>query len=275
MLEKILETVNFIKSRTNNFIPEIGIVLGTGLGRLVNDINIQYSIPYKDIPNFPIPTVKGHRGNLIFGMLSDRKIIAMQGRFHYYEGYSTQEITFPIRVMKYLGIKMLMLSNASGGINPDFNIEDIMFITDHISLFPNPLIGKNDDRIGIRFPDMSNAYDKDILELADKVAKDLNIKVQHGVYVGYTGPAFETLSEYQYYKIIGGDAVGMSTVPEVIVARHCGLPVFAMSIISDIKCKELYGKVTHEKVLESAGKTEPKMALIIKEILKRIDELKL
>ena len=239
MLEKILETVDFIKSKTNGFEPEVGIVLGSGLGGLVNVIDTQYTISYKDIPNFPVSTVQGHEGRLILGTLSGRKVVAMQGRFHYYEGYSTKEVTFPIRVLKYMGIKLLVLSNASGGVNPDFRVSDIMFITDHINLLPNPLIGKNDDRIGTRFPELSEAYNKNVLAFADKIADELKIQVQHGVYVGDTGPTYETPAEYNYYRIIGGDCVGMSTVPEVIIARHCGLPVFAMSIITDLGGKDI------------------------------------
>lgn len=274
MLEKILETVDFIKSKTNGFEPEVGIVLGSGLGGLVNVIDTQYSIPYAEIPNFPVSTVAGHQGKLIMGTLSGRKVIAMQGRFHYYEGYSTKEVTFPMRVLKYLGIKLLVLSNASGGVNPDFRVSDIMIITDHINLLPNPLIGKNDDRIGTRFPEMSEAYNKNVIALADKIANELNIKVQHGVYVGDTGPSYETPAEYNYYRIIGGDCVGMSTVPEVIVARHCGLPVFAMSIITDLGGKDLAVQVTHEEVINAANVAEPNMTAILKEMLKRLDEVK-
>ena len=274
MLEKILETVDFIKSKTNGFEPEVGIVLGSGLGGLVNVIDTQYSIPYAEIPNFPVSTVAGHQGKLILGTLSGRKVVAMQGRFHYYEGYSTKEVTFPIRVLKYLGIKLLVLSNASGGINPDFRVSDIMIITDHINLLPNPLIGKNDDRIGTRFPEMSEAYNKKAIALADKIAAELNIKVQHGVYVGDTGPTYETPAEYNYYRVIGGDCVGMSTVPEVIMARHCGLPVFAMSIITDLGGKDIAVQVTHEEVINAANVAEPKMTAILKEMLYRLDEIK-
>ncbi|MBO7469954.1 MAG: purine-nucleoside phosphorylase [Bacteroidales bacterium] len=273
MLEKILETVDFIKSKTNGFEPEVGIVLGSGLGGLVNVIDTQYAISYKDIPNFPVSTVHGHEGKLILGTLSGRKVIAMQGRFHYYEGYSTKEVTFPIRVLKYLGIRLLVLSNASGGINPDFRVSDIMFITDHINLLPNPLIGKNDDRIGTRFPEMSEAYNKNVLALADKIAHELKIQVQHGVYVGDTGPSYETPAEYNYYRVIGGDCVGMSTVPEVIVARHCGLPVFAVSVITDLGGKDIAVQVTHEEVINAANVAEPKMTAILKEMLKRLDEI--
>lgn len=274
MLEKILETVDFIKSKTFSFEPEVGIVLGSGLGGLVDIIDTQYAITYKDIPNFPVSTVHGHEGRLIFGTLSGRKVIAMQGRFHYYEGYSTEEVTFPIRVLKYLGIRLLVLSNASGGINPDFRVSDIMFITDHINLLPNPLIGKNDDRIGTRFPDMSEAYNKNVLALADKIADELNIKVRHGVYVGNTGPTYETPAEYNYYRVIGGDCVGMSTVPEVIVARHCGLPVFAVSVITDLGGKDIAVQVTHEEVINAANMAKPKMTAILKEMLSRLDDIK-
>ena len=274
MLEKILETVDFIKSKTNGFEPEVGIVLGSGLGGLVNVIDTQYSISYKDIPNFPVSTVAGHQGKLIMGTLSGCKVVAMQGRFHYYEGYSTKEVTFPIRVLKYLGIKLLVLSNASGGVNPDFRVSDIMFITDHINLLPNPLIGKNDDRIGTRFPELSEAYNKNVLAFADKIADELKIQVQHGVYVGDTGPSYETPAEYNYYRIIGGDCVGMSTVPEVIIARHCGLPVFAMSIITDLGGKDIAVQVTHEEVINAANVAEPKMTAILKEMLRRFDEIK-
>ena len=274
MLEKILETVDFIKSKTNGFEPEVGIVLGSGLGGLVDVIDTQYSISYKDIPNFPVSTVAGHEGKLILGTLSGRKVVAMQGRFHYYEGYSTTEVTFPIRVLKYLGIKLLVLSNASGGVNPDFRVSDIMFITDHINLLPNPLIGKNDDRIGTRFPELSEAYNKNVLAFADKFADELKIQVQHGVYVGDTGPSYETPAEYNFYRIIGGDCVGMSTVPEVIVARHCGLPVFAMSIITDLGGKDIAVQVTHEEVINAANVAEPKMTAILKEMLRRFDEIK-
>ena len=275
MLEKIFETVDFIKSKTNGFEPEIGIVLGSGLGGLVNVMEVQYTIPFADVPNFPISTVKGHKGQLVFGIISGRRVVAMQGRFHYYEGYSTALITIPIRVIKYLGAKLLVLSNASGGINPSFRVSDIMFITDHINLLPNPLIGNNDERIGTRFPDMSNAYDHRLIVLADDIAKKLDIHVQHGVYVADSGPSYETPAEYRYYRIIGGDCVGMSTVPEVIVARHCGLTVFAVSVITDLGGQEIPVEVTHEEVLNAANVAEPKMTAIIQEMFKRLDEIKL
>ena len=275
MLEKIFETVDFIKSKTNGFKPEIGIVLGSGLGGLVNVMDVQYTIPFAEVPNFPISTVKGHKGQLVFGIISGRRVVAMQGRFHYYEGYSTALITFPIRVIKYLGAKLLVLSNASGGINPSFRVSDIMFITDHINLLPNPLIGNNDERIGTRFPDMSDAYDHRLIVLADDVAKKLDIHIQHGVYVADSGPSYETPAEYRYYRIIGGDCVGMSTVPEVIVARHCGLTVFAVSVITDLGGQEIPVEVTHEEVLNAANMAEPKMTAIIQEMFKRLDEIQL
>lgn len=274
-MEQILETVDFLKSKTNSFEPEIGIVLGSGLGGLVNVMDIQYTIPFKDVPNFPVSTVKGHKGQLVFGILSGRKVMAMQGRFHHYEGYSTAQITIPIRVMKYMGARLLVLSNASGGINPSFRVSDIMFITDHINLLPNPLIGNNDERIGTRFPDMSEAYDHRLIVLADDIAKKLDIHVQHGVYVGDSGPSYETPAEYRYYRAIGGDCVGMSTVPEVIVARHCGLTVFAVSVITDLGGQEIPVEVTHEEVLNAANVAEPKMTAIIQEMFKRLDEIEL
>jgi len=273
MYEKILETVDFLKSKTNGFEPEVGIVLGSGLGGLTDVIENQIAIPYSEIINFPVSTVKGHKGKLIFGTLNGRKVVAMQGRFHYYEGYSTAEVTFPIRVFKFMGVRLLVLSNASGGINPNFRVSDIMFITDHINLLPNPLIGNNDERIGTRFPDMSEAYNKNLLALADKIADELNIHVQHGVYVGDTGPSYETPAEYRYYRTIGGDCVGMSTVPEVIVARHCGLPVFAVSVITDLGGMEVAEEVTHEMVLNAANIAEPKMTAILREMLNRLDEV--
>lgn len=270
MYERILTTVGYIKLKTNGFEPEVGIVLGSGLGGLANGIDVEYAIPYSDIPNFPVSTVKGHQGQLLFGTIAGRKVIAMQGRFHYYEGYSMSEVTLPIRVMRELGIKFLILSNASGAMNPDFNVGDVMLITDHINLMPNPLIGKNIDNMGPRFPEMSEAYDTTLLDTARKIARDNNIKVREGVYVAATGPTYETPSEYNFYRIIGGDCVGMSTVPEVIVARHMSLPVFAISAIADLGGKELRCKVSHEEVLKAATMAEPKMTTIIKEMLKTL-----
>lgn len=270
MLKKIIETTDYIHDRVP-FKPEIGIVLGTGLGGLVKEIEIAHTLEYKDIPNFPVSTVESHSGKLIFGTLGGKKVIAMQGRFHYYEGYTLQEVTFPIRVMKMLGIKRLFLSNASGGVNPDFEIGEIMIMNDHINLFPgNPLIGKNIDELGDRFPDMSDAYDVKMIDLAKKIAAENNIKVAEGVYAGLTGPTLETPAEYHYVRVIGADTVGMSTVPEVIVARHMDIPCFAISIITDLGVKGKIKKVSVQDVIEVANRQEPKMTLIMKELIARI-----
>lgn len=270
MLEKIQETASFIKSKID-IIPNIAIILGTGLGELVHEIEDQEEIIYQDIPNFPLSTVEGHSGKLIFGKLGGKDIIAMQGRFHYYEGYSMQEVTFPIRVFQALGIKYLFVSNASGGMNGSFDIGDIMLIDDHINQFPeHPLRGKNYKELGTRFPDMSNAYDKELRIMAMQIAKESNIKLQHGVYIGTQGPTFETPAEYNLFRIMGGDAVGMSTVPEVIVANHAGMKVLAFSIITDIGIIGKIVEVTHEDVQEAAKIAQPKMAYIMKEVIKRI-----
>jgi purine-nucleoside phosphorylase len=270
MLEKIKTCVEFIKKRTGQE-PEIGIILGTGLGGLVNEIETTHTIPYEEIPHFPVSTVVGHKGQLIFGKLGGKNVMAMQGRFHYYEGYSMQELTFPVRVMKHLGIKLLVVSNASGGMNPTFSVGDIMFITDHINLMANnPLMGKNHDELGPRFPDMHEAYDKKILEKARAIAKANNIKTQNGVYAAVSGPCFETPAEYKYIRIIGADCVGMSTVPEVIVARHMGVPVFALSVITDLGVEGVVCEVSHEEVIKAANESEPKMTLILKELLKQL-----
>jgi purine-nucleoside phosphorylase len=267
MLQLITETADFLKSKTG-FTPETGIILGTGLGGLVHEIAIEHSIEYKDIPNFPVSTVEGHSGRLIFGKLGGKNVVAMQGRFHFYEGYDMKQVTFPVRVMKYLGIKQLFVSNASGGVNPAFEVGDLMIITDHINLFPtNPLIGKNEAALGPRFPDMSDAYNPEFVAKAETIAQKNNIQVQKGVYVGLSGPTFETPAEYKYIRIIGGDAVGMSTVPEVIVARHMGIPVFAMSIITDMGVEGRIEKVTHEEVQKVAQIAEKKMTLIMKELV--------
>lgn len=267
MLQLITETADFLKSKTG-FTPETGIILGTGLGGLVHEIAIEHSIEYKDIPNFPVSTVEGHSGRLIFGKLGGKNVLAMQGRFHFYEGYDMKQVTFPVRVMKYLGIKQLFVSNASGGVNPAFEVGDLMIITDHINLFPtNPLIGKNEAAFGPRFPDMSDAYNPDFVAKAESIAQKNNIQVQKGVYVGLSGPTFETPAEYKYVRIIGGDAVGMSTVPEVIVARHMGIPVFAMSIITDMGVEGRIEKVTHEEVQKVAQIAEKKMTHIMKELV--------
>lgn len=267
MLAKIKETTEYIQSKTD-VQPEVGIILGTGLGGLVKEIEIIDTISYTDIPNFPISTVEGHSGRLIFGKLGSKNVVAMQGRFHYYEGYNLQEVTFPVRVMKFLGIKNLFVSNASGGVNPDFEIGEIMILNDHINLFPaNPLTGKNIDELGPRFPDMSDAYDAEIISNAKSIAAEENIKVSEGVYVGLTGPTLETPAEYKYVRIIGGDAVGMSTVPEVIVARHMQISCFAISIITDLGVPGKIQKVTHQDVIDVASRQEPKMTLIMKKLI--------
>ena len=243
--------------------------MGTGLGQLASEITDSYEFPYQDIPNFPVSTVEGHSGKLIFGKLGGKDIMAMQGRFHYYEGYDMKEVTFPERVMYELGIETLFVSNAAGGMNPSFKIGDLMIINDHINLFPeHPLHGKNFPT-GPRFPDMHEAYDKSLRQLADDIAKEKNIQVVHGVYVGVQGPTFETPAEYAMFHRIGGDAVGMSTVPEVIVARHCGIKVFGMSIITDLGIEGKPVEVSHEEVQEAANKAQPLMTEIMREIIKR------
>ena len=269
MLEKFKESVAYIQSQTK-VNPSVGIILGTGLGGLVKEINIIDEIAYENIPNFPVSTVESHSGKLIFGELGGKHVVAMQGRFHYYEGYSLQQVTFPVRVMKLLGIEKLFVSNASGGVNPDFEIGEIMIMNDHINLFPgNPLIGKNIDEMGPRFPDMSDAYDEKMIELAVQIAKENNIRVAVGCYAGITGPTLETPSEYKYVRIIGADAVGMSTVPEVIVARHMDIPCFAISIITDLGVPGKIEKVSVQDVINVASKQEPKMTIIMKELIAR------
>jgi purine-nucleoside phosphorylase len=267
MLNKIKETSEFIKNQVN-FIPNVGIILGTGLGGLVKQIEIEHQIKYSDIPNFPVSTVEGHHGNLIFGKIEGVNIVAMQGRFHYYEGYTMKEVTLPVRVLKFLGIEYLFVSNASGGMNPGFKVGDLMIINDHINLFgTNPLIGKNKDELGPRFPDMSAAYSKKLIKLAIESANALGIEVKQGVYAGVTGPTFETPAEYKYIRSLGADAVGMSTVPEIIVARHMGLDCFAISVITDSGVPGHIVEITHQEVQDVASKAEPKMAAIIGKML--------
>lgn len=269
MIEKIKETAAFIKERFS-IIPETAIILGTGLGELVNHITDQKELAYKDIPNFPISTVEGHSGKLIFGKLGTKDIMAMQGRFHFYEGYDMKQVTFPVRVMKQLGVKTLFVSNAAGGMNPTFKVGDLMVIRDHINLFPeHPLHGKNYNELGPRFPDMSEAYSKRLIKKAFEIAEKNNIYLQQGVYVGTQGPTFETPAEYKYFKIIGGDAVGMSTVPEVIVARHSDMEVFAISVITDLGVEGIVEKASHEEVQKAAVLAQPKMTLIMKELVEQ------
>ncbi len=270
MLNKINETVNYIRTKISQ-LPETAIILGTGLGNLVTHLTETTEIPYETIPNFPVSTVEGHSGKLIFGFLGKKRVMAMQGRFHYYEGYNMKEVTFPVRVMKELGIKNLLVSNASGGMNPDFEIGDLMIITDHINFFPeHPLRGKNDKRLGERFPDMSEPYSKELIEKAKKIAERNDIKVVEGVYVGTSGPTFETPAEYRFFRIIGGDAVGMSTVPEVIVANHAGIRVFGMSIITDLGVEGKIVEVTHEEVQAVGDRAQPLMTQIMKELVEEI-----
>lgn len=270
MLKTFEEAVAFIKSKTS-VKPEIGVILGTGLGGLVNEINVVDEIPYDQIPHFPVSTVESHSGKLIFGELGGKNVIAMQGRFHFYEGYDLNQVTFPVRIMKLLGIERLIVSNASGGVNPDYEIGEIMILNDHINLFPgNPLIGKNLDDFGPRFPDMSDAYDVTMIDLATKIAKENDIRVKKGVYAGLTGPTLETPAEYKMIHILGADAVGMSTVPEVIVARHMEIPCFAVSIITDLGVEGKIKKVSVQDVIEVANRQEPKMTKIIKELIARV-----
>ncbi|WP_295771161.1 purine-nucleoside phosphorylase [uncultured Mucilaginibacter sp.] len=268
MLESIQRTTEYIKGRIGDFEPEAGIILGTGLGGLVKEIEIEKQMPYANIPGFPISTLEFHSGRLIFGRLAGKKVVAMQGRLHYYEGYNMQQITFPVRVMKMLGIKTLFVSNASGALNPAFKKGDLMVIDDHINLQPtNPLVGTNYDELGPRFPDMSEPYDQELIQKALQIASSNNITCHRGVYVAVTGPNLETRAEYKYLRIIGGDSVGMSTAPEVIVANHMGLPVFAISVLTDEGFPEMLKPVSIEEIIEIAQRAEPHMTHILKELI--------
>ncbi len=270
MLEKIKATANYIKERINAS-PEIGIILGTGLGGLVNEIEIIKAIPYSEIPDFPVSTVQGHAGRLIYGKLGEKEVLAMQGRFHFYEGYNMKEVTYPVRVLKMVGITHLFVSNASGGLNPDYNVGEIVIINDHINFFPeHPLRGKNMEELGPRFPDMSRCYDERLRNRARLIALEHNIQVKEGVYVGVSGPTFETPSEYKMFRFLGADIVGMSTVPEVIVARHMNLKVFGISIVTDSGVPGEIVEITHDEVQEVAMKAEPKMTLIMKKLIQSI-----
>jgi purine-nucleoside phosphorylase len=267
MLEKIKNTASFILNRTG-FQPEVGIILGTGLGSLAESIEAHSSIDYRDIPDFPVSTVEGHMGRLIFGMLGGKRVVAMQGRFHYYEGYAPQQVVFPVRVMKFLGIKYLFVSNAAGGVGDGFRVGDLMVITDHINLIPNPLVGPNIAELGPRFPDMTEAYDRGLIARAFEIAAREEIGLQQGCYVGGTGPTFETQREYGYFKAIGGDAVGMSTTPEVIAARHMGIPVFGVSVITNVG---LAGeKSSHEEVQVEGAKAAVNMTKLFMEMIKEV-----
>ena len=268
MYEKIQETASWLREKMTTS-PKTAIILGTGLGQLASEITDSYEFPYSEIPNFPLSTVEGHAGRLIFGKLGGKDIMAMEGRFHFYEGYNMKEVTFPVRVMYELGIETLFVSNASGGMNPEFKIGDLMIITDHINLFPeHPLRGKNMPT-GPRFPDMHEPYDLKLVALADKIAEEKGIRVKHGTYVGVQGPTFETPHEYKMYHLLGGDAVGMSTVPEVIVARHSGIKVFGISVITDLGGFEPPVQVSHEEVQIAANEAQPRMTEIFREMIKR------
>ncbi|MCD4769021.1 MAG: purine-nucleoside phosphorylase [Bacteroidales bacterium] len=269
MLEKINQTVSFLRKKGIDK-PFAGIVLGTGLGGLVSQIKNKIEINYSEIPNFPVSTVEGHAGKLIYGDFGTKKVLAMQGRFHYYEGYPMEDIAFPVRIMKFLGVQYLFLSNAAGGVNPDYEIGDIMFITDHINLLPNPLIGPNDKRIGPRFPDMSCPYDPGLINKAEAIANEHSFRTHRGVYLAISGPTFETPAEYRHIRIIGADAVGMSTAPEVIVARHIGLICFAVSIISDLGVEGKIEYITHKMVQEAAAESESKMTAIMTRLIEKI-----
>jgi purine-nucleoside phosphorylase len=269
MWDKVQETVSFIKGKIN-FIPEYGVILGSGLGGFTDDIDVKFTLPYEEIPNFPVSTVEGHKGALVFGTIGTKKVVAMQGRFHFYEGYSMKEVTFPVRVMKYLGVEKLIVSNASGGVNPNYKEGSIVIIKDHINFMPeHPLRGKNDERFGPRFVNMSEPYSVEMIAKAKEIAQELNIEVHDGVYLGLQGPTFETLSEYRMVKILGADCVGMSTVPEVIVARHMELETFGVSIITDMGDEDSILTVSHNEVLEAAKKAEPNLRNLIKELIIR------
>ena len=266
MLQKIQQTAEWIKQHTSSR-PQTAIILGTGLGRLAAEIEVVDAFPYSEIPNFPVSTVEGHSGRLVFGRLGGKEVMALEGRFHYYEGYNMKEVTFPVRVMRELGIKTLFVSNAAGGMHPDFEIGDLMIITDHINFFPeHPLRGKNID-YGPRFPDMSETYDHALIAQAKSIAKAKHIRVVEGVYVGVSGPTFETPAEYKMYRLLGADAVGMSTVPEVIVAKHCGIRVFGMSVITDLGVEGKIVEVTHEEVQAAADKAQPFMTEIMRTLI--------
>ncbi len=267
MWEQVQQTVEYIKNKTG-FTPEYGVILGSGLGSFTDDIQIEYTLPYNEIPNFPVSTVEGHKGALVFGTIGDKKVVAMQGRFHYYEGYDMKQVTFPVRVMKYIGVTKLIVSNASGGVNPNYKVGSIVLIKDHINMLPeHPLRGKNDERFGPRFVNMSEPYSQKMIVKAKELAKELNIEVQDGVYLGLQGPTFETLPEYRMVKALGGDCVGMSTVPEVIVARHMDLETFGLSVITDMGNEDAIETITHEEVLQAAREAEPHVRQLIKQLI--------
>jgi purine-nucleoside phosphorylase len=269
MWEKVQQTVNYITSKTN-FTPEYGVILGSGLGGFTDDIQIEYILPYTEIPNFPVSTVVGHKGALVFGTIGNKKVVAMQGRFHFYEGYDMKQVTFPVRVMKHLGVQKLIVSNASGGVNPNYKVGSIVVIKDHINLMPeHPLHGKNDERFGPRFVNMSEPYSRKMIAKAKEIAKDLDVVVQDGIYLGLQGPTFETLAEYRMVKNLGADCVGMSTVPEVIVARHMEMETFGVSVITDMGDEDNIEEVNHAEVLKAAEAAEPDVRRLIQELIKQ------
>jgi purine-nucleoside phosphorylase len=271
MYDQIQETVAFLRSKITHE-PHVGIILGTGLGNFISQIEVTHSIPYEEIPHFPVSTVKGHQGTLIFGTINKMPVVALKGRFHFYEGYSMQQVTFPVRVLKFLGIKHLFLSNASGGTNADYRVGDIMIIRDHINLTGhNPLIGANDERLGPRFPDMSEVYDKKLISMAQEIATRQKLNFHTGVYAVVTGPNYETPAEYHYIRTIGADAVGMSTVPEAIVARHMNLSCFALSVISDLGVEGKIEFITHDDVIDAASFVEPKMTGLVLEMINQLN----
>ena len=270
MFEKIQESTNFIKSKTS-VNPKIGLILGSGLGVLADEIENATKIKYDEIPNFPVSTVQGHEGCLVIGTLQGKEVVAMQGRFHYYEGYSQREITFPVRVMKALGVETLVVTNAAGGANKDFTPGDLMVIKEHINLSgSNPLIGENDDRLGPRFPDMSSAYDKGYVDLVKKCAKDLNIDIKEGVYAYLSGPTYETPSEVKMVQILGADAVGMSTAPEVIVASHSNMKVVGISCITNMAAGILDQPLNHEEVIETTIKVKSQFLSLVKSVVEKL-----
>ena len=267
MWEQVQETVSYIKERID-FTPEYGVILGSGLGSFTDEMKVEFTLPYNEIPNFPVSTVQGHKGALVFGTIGNKKVVAMQGRFHFYEGYTMTEVTFPVRVMKFLGVTKLVVSNASGGVNPSYKVGSIVMITDHINMTPeHPLRGKNDERFGPRFVNMSEPYSRKMIAKVTELAIGLNITVHEGIYLGLQGPTFETLAEYKMVKILGADCVGMSTVPEVIVARHMDLETFGISVITDMGNAESIGTISHDEVLEAAKEAEPKVRSLIKELI--------
>ena len=267
MWEQVQETVSYINGKID-FTPEYGVILGSGLGSFTEEIKVEYTLPYNEIPNFPVSTVLGHKGALVFGTIGEKKVVAMQGRFHYYEGYSMTEVTFPVRVMKFLGVQKLVVSNASGGVNPNYKVGSIVIIKDHINMTPeHPLRGKNDERFGPRFVNMSEPYSRKMIAKAKEIALDLNIEVFDGIYYGLQGPTFETLAEYRMVKILGADCVGMSTVPEVIVARHMDVETFGISVITDMGNEESIDTISHDEVLEAAKQAEPMVRSLIRELI--------